>query len=209
MMWTKGSGEGHDVIELLADEDQAIEQLLDEYFSPSAEADHAKRGAIGKKLIDRLSVQDAAKEEIIEDLLADAGRDDLVASLAAHARDRRRLVGELDDLSSGVSPRDVHASEGRRFDDTVRQLCELVRDHLQFERARVVPALREIVPRETLDETGREVEKVKKRAPTHPRPSGDPVRRLNPVAKRIKAIYDRLRDYPPAEGASGRRGPRR
>ena len=205
-MRTKGTGAGRDVLELLVNEDEEIERLLDEYFGPRAVADHAVRGAIAKKLVDRLSVQDAAKEEVIHELLVETGREDLVASLSQHARERRELVAQLDELSSGVSPRDVHVSQGTRFDETVLRLCNVVRDHLQFERERVIPALRVVVDPDKLEQSRRRVEKVKKRAPTHPRPSGDPVRQLNPVSKRLKAVYDRLRDYPPAEGASGRRG---
>jgi hypothetical protein len=205
-MRTKGTGTGRDVLELLAYEDEEIEQLLGEYFGPRAVADHAVRGAIGKKLIDRLSVQDVAKEEVIHELLAQSGREDLVASLGQHARERRELVAELDELSSGVSPRDVHVGQGARFDETVHRLCALLGDHLQFERERVIPAIRAAADPGKLEESRHRVEKVKKRAPTHPRPSGAPVRQLNRVSRRLKAIYDRLRDYPPAEGASGRRG---
>src|SRR6185312_2975821 len=110
-----------DVIDLLADEDAAIEHLFDDFFSKEA-PDPVRRGAIGIELRDRIAVQDAAKQELVHATLRDLGLDDLAEKIDGRARERRRLLVKLDDMSRGVSARDVHIGQADEFDETITDL---------------------------------------------------------------------------------------
>jgi hypothetical protein len=82
-----------------------------------------------------------------------------------------------------------------------------VSDHLRLEQDVVVPTLRKSIPDRDLAKARPAGERGQASRPTHPAP-GKTFRGGNRIGRRLRAIYDRLRDYPPAEGASGRRGTR-
>lgn len=184
----------NDVIDLLDQEDRAIEALLEEFDSSEAREDHVLRANIGLELRDRLAVQDAAKQELVHAVLDEHGRTELVEQLDGRARERRRLLAQLDDLTRGVSARDVHVGTGEEFDATVRQLKDLLTADLRFERAEVVPALRQELSADELSELGDKVEKVRGRAATHPRADTPLEHEGNPVTKKLKAAVDHVRD---------------
>ncbi|HZU73532.1 MAG TPA: hypothetical protein VE990_12250 [Acidimicrobiales bacterium] len=186
-----------DILDLLRTEDDEIVGLFEEYFSPASLDDHVKRASIGFQLLDRLAVQEEAKEEIVQRALADAGEDGLVEQLEADGLARKRLLAELDELSAGVSARDVHVSNGRRFDEIVRQLRDLTEAQLRREADEVVPSVRRVVPPDRLASMSGDLDRVRRRAPTRPRPDG-PAHRTPTVVKMARAAYDRLRDFPDA-----------
>jgi len=183
-----------DVIDLLADEDAAIEHLFDDFFSKEA-PDPVRRGAIGIELRDRIAVQDAAKLELVHATLRDLGLDDLAEKIDGRARERRRLLVKLDDMSRGVSARDVHIGQADEFDETITDLRNVMMDDLQLERSEIIPVLRARLSPGELDKLTARVDKVRKRAPTHPKADTPLEHDGNPVTKRIRAAIDHMRDY--------------
>lgn len=183
-----------DVIDLLADEDAAIEHLFDDFFSKEA-PDPVRRGAIGIELRDRIAVQDAAKQELVHATLRDLGLDDLAEKIDGRARERRRLLVKLDDMSRGVSARDVHIGQADEFDETITDLRNVMMDDLQLERSEIIPVLRARLSPGELDKLTARVDKVRKRAPTHPKADTPLEHDGNPVTKRIRAAIDHMRDY--------------
>ena len=193
-MATEGDTE-RDVIDLLADEDAAIERLFEGFFSDEAAEDPVRRGSIGLELRDRLAVQEAAKQELVHATLRDLGLDELAEKIDARARERRRLLVKLDDMSRGVSARDVHIGQAQEFDETVTDLRNVVMDDLQLERSEVIPALRGRLSPEMMDKLTARVDKVRKRAPTHPKADTPLEHEGNPVTKRVRAAIDHMRDF--------------
>lgn len=185
-----------DLLELLAREDDEIQSLFEAYQGPEASEDHTVRAAIGKELIDRLSTHDAVKEELVHTLAREMDRQDLADALDAHSRERKAVLAELDEISAGVTPRDVHQSRGQRFDELMVQLGELTRSHLGHERDEVVPAIRQAVDPAELARRAAEVEGARRRAPSHPVPDAPLAHERGAVAKTLKAAFDRVRDVP-------------
>lgn len=194
---TTQSGEQRDVIALLDDEDRAIEGLLVEFGTPEAGRDHVKRADIGIELRDRLAVQEAAKQELVHAVLRDSGPKELAEEIDGRARKRRHLLVQLDELTSGVSARDVHAGGGEEFDRTVFELRDLLGRDLIFERENVIPLLRAQLSPEELQRLGSEVDRVRKHAPTHPKEDAPLGHEGSSAIKRIHAVVDHLRDFSP------------
>jgi hypothetical protein len=184
-----------DILDLLRKEDDEIVDLFEAYFSPPSLEDHVRRANIGLELLDRLAIQVEVKEEICHRALADAGRGDLVERLQQGSVRMKELLAELDRMSAGVSPRDIHVSRGREFDATVAELRTLTEERVRQEEAELIPAVRQAVPSERLAEMGADLEKLRKRSPTRPRPK-DPAHETPRIVKRVKAAFDHLRDYP-------------
>jgi hypothetical protein len=186
---------GRDVIDVLADEDVAIEHLFEGFFSTEAAEDPVRRGSIGLELRDRIAVQDAAKQELVHSTLRDLGLNDLAQKIDGRARERRRLLVKLDEMSRGVSARDVHIGQAEEFDETITDLRNLMMDDLQMERSEVIPTLRAKLSTEALDQLTARVDKVRKRAPTHPKVDTPLEHEGNPVTKRVRAAIDHVRDF--------------
>jgi hypothetical protein len=166
---TSGPANGSDVISLLEHEDYEINRLFDKFFSSDCALDDLSRGVLGKELVDRLSMQDAANEQIARTLLRDVGRADLADQLARHSCRHRRLVGELDDISAGVSPRDIRPSAGRRFDVLITELRDLRHEQLGFEVEHVIPAIRYCMSPQRRERLAGDIDRVRRRATTRPR----------------------------------------
>jgi len=196
---------GMDVIDLLAEEDAEIAALFDRFSSPEAREDHVKRAAVGLELRERLAVQDAAKQELVHAALHGTGARDLAEEIDRRARERRRLLAHLDELTTGVTAREVHPANGPEFDRTVLELKAVVESDLRHERDQVVPRLRRELPPDERMRLAGEVEKVRKRAPTHPKADTPLEHEGNPVTKRVRAVFDHMRDYADAPNHSERK----
>jgi hypothetical protein len=159
-----------DLIDLLQHEEYEINRLFDEFCSSDGEADDLRRVVTGKELVDRLSMQHAAAEEIVRLLFRDTGRGDLAEQVDQHTRRHRRLVAEVDDISAGVSPRDIRCSAGRRFDRLIIELRDLRREQVRFEVDHVIPTIRHGMSPERRERLAGEVERVRRRATTRPGP---------------------------------------
>ncbi|MBO0714950.1 MAG: hypothetical protein J2P59_09340, partial [Acidimicrobiales bacterium] len=180
------------LLELLAHEDRELQQLLSEYLHGAAE-DPVRRGVIVHEVRERLAAQDAAKQQLVHTLALDLGHHDLAQALDDGAVRRRKLLGELERLTSGVSPRDVQIGVG---DDVVAVVAELERElagSLAFERYQVAPLLRQTAPPGRLDELSARLHQTRRVAPTRPRASA-PLehRRRSRLWRKVKARFDRF-----------------
>lgn len=193
-METEGLAEGQDLLDLLAHEDREIDRLFDRYFGEPG-TDRGVRGATARELVDRLAVQGEAKEELVHTLVRDIGRPDLAGGLDDRSQQRRALLAQLDDLIRGVAPLDVHLHRGEDVDRLVGQLRQLCRAHLEHEAEVVLPAIRQALPPEVLQERAGQLATVRKRAATHPNADAGPSHERNRVVKRLKALVDHLDDF--------------
>jgi hypothetical protein len=175
---TSGPTSGGGLIDLLQHEEYVINRLFGVFFSSDCACDPLRRGAVGKELVDRLSMQDAANEEIARTLIQDVGRVDLAEELDRHSRRHRLLVGELDDISAGVSPRDMHRSDGLRFDGLITELRDLRHEQVGFEAEHVIPTLRDRMTRRRQERLAGEIDRVRRRATTRPGADRRPARRV-------------------------------
>ncbi len=202
-MKSSSAASGGDVIDVLQHEDYEISRLFDEFFSSDCARDDLRRGAVGKELVDRVSMQGAANEQIARTLLWDMGRADLAEQLAGQARRQRWLVGELDEISAGVSPRDIPRSAGRRFDGLITELRDLRNEQAGFEVEHVIPTIRHRISPQRRARLAGDIDCVRRRATTRPGPDRLSRRQswLSPsgVLDGIRAAIDRVRRAGPAQ----------
>jgi hypothetical protein len=171
--------------------------LFYEFFASDSPRHELRHGVIGKELVDRLSMQDAANEQIARTLLRDMGRADLAEQLATHSRRHQRLVGELDDISAGVSPRHIHRSARLRFDALITELRDLRDEQVGFEVDHVIPTIRYRMSPLRQERLAGDIDRVRRRATTRPGPDRTTWRhsRLAPdgLFGRARGAIDRAR----------------
>ena len=141
---TTGAEKGTtDLLDVLSQEEDAIAALSAQLEAPASRTDHVRRAALGMELLERVSLLDLTRHQVLEPALAKKGHRGLVDAMGSRAERRRPLMGLLGEMTSGVSARDVHVSEGSEFDVALEDLRAQVCDEIDMERRDVVPLLRE------------------------------------------------------------------
>jgi hypothetical protein len=191
-----GSASGGGVVDLLEHEDSEIDRLFGVFFSSDCAPGSLRRGVVGRELVDRVSMQDAANREIARRLVRDVGRLDLAEELDRHSRRCRRLVGELDDISAGVSPRDMGRSDADRFDVLINELRDLRHEQAGFELEHLIPTLRDSMSRQDQERLVGEIDRVRRGATTRQGPDRSSPPRVGPTGDlfgRVRVAVDRAR----------------
>jgi hypothetical protein len=190
---TSGTPEGRlDLRSFLLDRRSRIEELAEEYFAAES---FAKRGGYLDLLVKELSNLVATRSEILRPLLRelDGGQSYLERFDAARQR-QVDLLAQLDELSIGVGPRDVHQHQPHRLVELVRALRTEIRDYDRYEADELLPYLEQRLDTERFQYLGERAHKASKRGPTHAHPHRPPADERTYVGKRISAFYDRLRN---------------
>jgi hypothetical protein len=195
--------DGHrpdDSLDLLAEQDRALVEILDGWDATTPPPDVAdrrilvrsgfERGTYGKLLIEHAALRQAAKADVAR-LLRELGAGGLADDFARHLTEFRRLLDCLDELARGVEPNGVAASV--EFAGAVGRLAALVRADLDVEPERTVPHIAAVLgPNRAKLHSAKWVHH---HAPTHPSPEGRWYDHI-PVLVRIQARYDHLRGFP-------------
>ncbi|SNY76000.1 hemerythrin domain-containing protein [Paractinoplanes atraurantiacus] len=98
---------------------------------------------------------------------------------------------ELEETMKRLEDLDVSSPE---FDEALRKLEEVLRDHVRDEESEQFPELRRVVPRGELVELAGKVETAKKLAPTRPHPSAPNAELFHKLVGPGVGLVDRLRD---------------
>jgi hemerythrin superfamily protein len=98
---------------------------------------------------------------------------------------------ELEQTMKRLENVDVSSAE---FDQALRNLEEVLRDHVQDEESEQFPELRRRVPQEELVELAGKVETAKKLAPTRPHPGAPNNELFHKLVGPGVGLVDRLRD---------------
>ena len=172
-----------DAIELLEHDHRMVEQLFRDYGA--AKSDDQRRGVV-EILVRELS-KHAALEELTVYPLARRLRPDEAADVDHHLEEHmavKKTLAALDKLKPGAE------EEANLVGELEREIAEHVRD----EEGRFLPALREALDQQALDELGSQLDRAKKIAPTRPHPNAPDQPPAEAVVGAVAAIYDRLRD---------------
>lgn len=192
----QGAPAGDGLVFLARDHDELrgeVEMLLSfEVDGPHGAGD--RRAAV-QRAVSAASRHEAAEEEHFwplvrsrlpdGDALADTGR--------THELELKRVLQALDSRRHG----DID------FEDLLRELRQLLDDHISFEEGNVWPGLDAVMTGEERTEMGRNLGRAEELAPTRPHPSelADPSK--HPALSRAVALVDRGVDRVAARG----RGP--
>lgn len=172
-----------DAIELLEHDHRIVEQMFVDY--EAAKSDTQRRGVV-EILIRELSKHAALEELTVYPLgrrVLPEGESEIDEHLSQHMAVKKTLAA-LDRLSEGA------AEEKELVGELQREIAE----HVAEEEGEFLPALRNAVDQEALNELGEQLDRAKKLAPTRPHPGLPDQPPAEAVLGAIGAIYDRLRD---------------
>ncbi|GAA0930291.1 hemerythrin domain-containing protein [Streptomyces thermoalcalitolerans] len=172
-----------DAIELLKHDHRRVEQLFRDY---RAAASRTQRRAVVELMIRELS-QHAALEEMMLYPLAKKVLPDGEQKIDEHLSEHmavKKLLFALDRLPSG----------DEREAGLVAELKQEIDEHIREEEGETMPALRDRVSQEKLDELGRLLDRARRTAPTRPHPNAPDQPPALAVLGPVAAAYDRLRD---------------
>jgi hypothetical protein len=103
-------------------------------------------------------------------------------------------IKEHKELELTMKKLEAVSAEDPEFDQLLRQLETVLRDHVRDEEAEQFPGLRAQVPREELVEIAKKVEAAKKIAPTRPHPLAPNNAVFHMLVGPGVGLVDRLRD---------------
>jgi hypothetical protein len=176
----------------LADGRGRVEQLAERYFATDS---FAKRGGYVELLVKELSNLTATRSELLRPLLRelDGGQ----PYLARFDKARRRqvdLLAQLDELTVGVGPRDVHQHQPERLIELVRALRQEIQDYDHYEADELLPFVVARLDEQRLQQLGLKAVKASRHGPTHAHPRTRPADERSFLGKQVSALYDRLRN---------------
>jgi len=176
-----------DVIEILTHDHHEVEQMfaeLDRLHGATGEQAQSRRKDLAEQVTIEL-VRHSVAEEValypkVKEKVSEAEADRAKREHAEAEETMKRL--------ERLSPSDAG------FETELATLMAEVRKHVAEEEGEMFPQLRAVFSQEELVEIGKQVEAVKKLAPTRPHPSAPDTPPGNLMLGPIAGLFDRLRD---------------
>ncbi|MDE3207070.1 MAG: hemerythrin domain-containing protein [Acidobacteriota bacterium] len=170
-----------DVFDILSQDHRAVEVLLRELATTSADA-----GPLGEKLVMEESRHEAAEEQHFWPTVRERVPDgDRLADRALSQEDEGKAV--LDDLRK--------AEPGsNEFTQLVSKFTQAGRAHIAFEENEVWPSLRSVLTSEERQELGQKIERAKEAGPTRPHPNTPSSSGAQKTAGAAAAVADKAMD---------------
>ena len=180
----------HDVIDVLMTDHREVELMFTELeglFGPGADADRRR------EVTDNVTIE-LVRHAVAEEVVVYPRVKEKVSE--EEAERARREHAEAEATMKRLEQMD---SDDPRFEAEIRTLMTEIREHVAEEEGEMFPHMRTVFTDEELVSMKRQVEAIKKLAPTRPHPSvpNTPGPRL--AAGPVAGLFDRLRDL-----ASGR-----
>jgi hemerythrin superfamily protein len=172
----------HDVVDILSTDHREFLQLVEEIPG----ADPGRRRDLTDTLIAELMRHAVAEEMYVYPAM----RKHLPDGDAAVEHD----VEEHQELEEAMKGLESLEASDPRFLETLGQLEEILRDHVQDEEKEQFPRLRASIPQEELVEMGAKVETAKQIAPTRPHPGAPHSELFHKMVGPGVGLVDRLRD---------------
>jgi hemerythrin-like domain-containing protein len=174
---------GGDVIDILTSDHREVTALLTEIQSTT---DPETRRDLADTVISEL-VRHAVAEEMY-----------VYPAMRKHLADGDKAVEhdveEHKEIEQALKKLEGADASSAEFDTSIRELQELLADHIQDEETEQFPELRRRIPHEELTELAGKVETAKKLAPTRPHPSAPNNELFHKLVGPGVGLVDRLRD---------------
>src|SRR5215207_11110371 len=174
---------GGDVIDILTTDHREVTALLTEIQSTT---DPESRRDLADTAISEL-VRHAVAEEMY-----------VYPAMRKHLPDGDKAVEhdveEHKEIERALKKLEGADASSAEFDTALRDLQELLADHVQDEETEQFPELRRRIPHEELTELAGKVETAKKLAPTRPHPSAPNNQVFHKLVGPGVGLVDRLRD---------------
>jgi len=172
-----------DVVDVLTADHREVEDLI-------AHIQDASAGGDRRDLADVL-IAELVRHSVAEEM-------HVYPAMKKHLPDGEKAVAhdveEHKELESVMKELEAADAEGPQFVALVKQLSDILRDHVQDEEKEQFPKLRAAVSRQELVDIAGKVEAAKKAAPTRPHPSSPNNELFHKSVGPGVGMIDRLRD---------------
>jgi hemerythrin superfamily protein len=172
-----------DVVDVLTSDHREVTDLIGQIW---AERDTERRRDLADIVISQLVRHSVAEEMFVYPAMKEHlpdGEGAVEHDISEH-KELESTMKELEGVDGG----------DQRFDELVRRLESILRDHVTDEESEQFPQLRARVPREQLVALAGKVEATKKIAPTRPHPSAPNAALFHKLVGPGVGFVDRLRD---------------
>ncbi|GEM_PF-6299301 len=159
--------------------------------------DLATRGAYVRVLVGQLSNLTQVRDDTLRATLRHL--DDDGGHLERYDELRQQLMsvlGELDERSAGVGPRDVYQSRPELVAKLVKDLAAKVEAYDRYEAGELVPFLSQRCEPGTMERLGSQAVKDFQHGPSHSHAGHPPADERSRLGKAVSAFLDRLDDSP-------------
>ncbi len=172
-----------DVVDVLSEDHREVDALIQRIW---AETDPAARRDLADVMISELVRHSVAEEMFV------------YPAMLLHLPDGEQAVAhdteEHKDLERTMKSLESAKPDGAHFEELLRHLETVLRDHVSDEESEQFPALRQHVPHAELVTLAGQVQAVKKIAPTRPHPSQPNTLLAHALVGPGVGLVDRLRD---------------
>ncbi len=187
------SGTSLDVLEYEDRHLRALFTRLTETRGQSV-ADRSAHGDLGKQLVRRLAIREAAMLDIVQGLASVEGLSEVLTDMNGAIDSRRKAIDRLDVMARGVTAMDLN--QGQDFEAAVESVRDMIAPEIDWDLATGIPMIRKQVSSETCSHLLHAGRYLRKHAPTHPGIGGGRWYERVEILTRLVAAWDHLRDRP-------------
>lgn len=183
----------HDVVDVLQTDHREVELMFTELeglFGPDADADRRR------EVTDNVTIE-LVRHAVAEEVVVYPRVKEKVS-----AEEAERAKQEHAEAEATMKRLEQMDSDDPRFEGEIRTLMAEIREHVAEEEGQMFPHMRAVFSDEELVAMKKQVEAVKKLAPTrpHPRVPNNALPRL--AGGPVVGLFDRLRDAASGRGSS-------
>jgi hypothetical protein len=186
-----------DALDVLKSEDRAVAEIFRLFFTTRASAvsEREQHGNLGKQLIRRMGVREAARDHLSEALAATPLLE-VSARLLVNTTSRRQALDQVEAMSRGIQG--IYLNTHQDFDGAVAALRDIVQPEIKWELDEAIPLVESTLSVEQRAQMFRSARYLRKHAPTRLDPLGPKWYEHAHVFSRVLTIRDHLRDFPRA-----------
>ncbi len=183
-------------LDVLEYEDHHLHALFEQLAAtcgPSV-TERSAHGDLGKQLVRRLAVREAARLDIVQGLASVEGLSEVLSDMNGAIESRRNAIDRLDVMARGVTAMDLN--KGQDFEAAIKSARDIIEPEIEWDLATGIPAIRESVSAENCSHLLHDGRYLRKHAPTHPGiGAGRWYERMGALT-RLVAAWHHMRDRP-------------
>ena len=186
-----------DALDVLKGEDQNLVELFDQFFASTGSAVTARtrHGNLGKQLVRRMALREAARDHLA-DALGTTTLSDVSARFYQNTARRRQAIDHIEEMSRGIQG--IYLNTHQDFDGAVADLRDIVQPEIAWELKSAIPFVESTIPAEQRTRIFRSARYLRKHAPISLNPEGPKWYEHYGIISRLLTIWGHLRSLPRA-----------
>lgn len=185
-------------LDLLEKEDRILLDLFGQIRSNQGQSVDQRYvyGNAAKQVIRHVSIRQASLMDVVATIKATAAVIAIADRLFDRAVRRRRLYGDLADMSRGIQG--IYLNTAQAFNEKISAFMAQIEPEIHWELEESIPTIRGAVSEGLPQRSLRSAHYIRRHAPTRLNPSGPSWRETIPVISRIATLIDHFADHPRA-----------